>query len=106
MSLNKREQARLNNALKIARKVESLLAEGYIVFDEDGHRIKGQVVYEGFGNYPGWGIRIKDEKGSMTWVKFHAEPGTANGMELTIPQYNETFKKWTAVHPRQARRIF
>lgn len=96
--LNRAQQARWDNARRIGERLMDMMSKGFLIVDEDGAPVKGEVVFQGFSGWPGLSIR----EGGCSHVYFHTDPETANGMELTIKQFNNRFARWRAYPPTAA----
>jgi hypothetical protein len=83
--------ARLKNARRIGHKLKHYLKAGYLIFDEQNSRVTS-VHFKGFAGNVGLSVGHT--------VYMDADTNLANGMELTITEFNALFKDWTIVHPR------
>lgn len=85
--MNRLEQARWNNAVKIVTKINDLIDQGYIIFDEEGCKVSKFVIneddiYSGCLNYWSFG----------SW-------------QLTVKDYKALFKDWYGFHPKHMVKI-
>lgn len=83
--------ARLKNARHVGNKIKRFLRAGYMVFDENNNRITS-VSFTGFSGSVGLSFE--------GIVYMDADTSLANGMEMTIAEFNAQFKDWRIVHPR------
>jgi len=105
--MNKLHKARWMNILRKAAKVNRLLKNGYIVFDQRGERSsefkfckKEKYLYQG-------GDDLGNGALSAIWIyagqdtKYHISELT-----VSIKQHNaENFDKYTAMHPKNFTKI-
>ncbi len=98
--MNKLEKARYRNILKKAAKVNRLLKKGYLVFDHYGTKTgkfkyckKQKYLYQG------------NEQGRVVYVG-RKESLWISALGIPIKEYNaKRFDKWTAVHPKDIKKI-
>lgn len=89
--------ARLRNAHRIGNKIKRYLKEGYLIFDNENYQIKS-VKYKSRDSHIT--ILIND-----MFMYMISDPMMANGMEMTVKEYNDQFKNWNIVHPRHFQQL-
>jgi hypothetical protein len=88
MKYTKQQQARIDNALAIGRRIQEKLAAGWLVFDDDGERVhRIELEMDGFPAV----VSVHDR--SRTFY-FQADPEMDHGLYETIKQFNERFTGW------------
>lgn len=94
--------ARWQNALKIANKINLYLEQGYLVFNDDNEIITGRfrITEDEITLLP------EKDKNSCVYGYFLKDKEWDEGMHTTIKEYNEPFKKWRFVHPKDIKRLF
>ena len=99
--MNKLQKARWNNILKKAGKVNRLIKKGYIVFNHFNQVVNNKFKF------------CKKEKylyqsGENCRVVYVGQEGSGWTSTLCTPikEYNaKSFDKWTAVHPKNIKKI-
>lgn len=95
-------EARWNNALRIAIKINSYIDQGYLVFNDENEIITGK-----FRITDKEIVLIPDQtKQNCVYGYFLKDRDWDEGMYTTIKEYNEPFSKWTFVHPKNIKRLF
>jgi hypothetical protein len=99
-AMNRLEKARYRNILKKAAKVNRLLKKGYLVFDHYGNKaIKFQYCKKQKYLYQG------NEQGRVVYAG-RKESLWISALDIPIKEYNaDRFDKWTAVHPKDIKKI-
>ena len=95
-------QARFENAKRIARKMNELLARGYIILDPNGGRIDNPFEITDTAVYE---VHRKDESGTSRSVHFEMEKNYDHGMYTPIQEYNKFYDNWVAIHPRHFKSV-
>jgi hypothetical protein len=83
---------RWNNAVAIANRINALLDEGYLVFDEHQQPVTRFTITD-------TRIETIDEAGDSI-VYAGKEEGWDNVLYVPMSGYSATFANWVAVHPR------
>ena len=91
-------QARWNNAVRMAEKINRLLDAGYMVFD-DGEHIEYRFIITNDEVI----LKISETSSIMYFIK---DPELDNGMYTSIPEYNAQFKDWKYVAPKNIKSVF
>jgi hypothetical protein len=81
------QTARWNNAVAIATRINALLDEGYLVFDEHQQPVQRFTITD-----------TMIQSGSIVYAG--KEPGWDNVLYVPMAEYSATFADWVAVHPR------
>lgn len=89
-------QSRYNNYIRFAAKVNSLLSQGYLVYDEDEQLARPFVIDPNDGL-----IYTTSKDGTARFICF-ATSGIWGYLadDWTVKRQNERFKKWKAVNPK------
>lgn len=82
-------RARWENAQRFGNKVQTLLNNGYLVFDSDGELVK-KIIVDDSGVYQGLDSGCKA-------IIFLNDTDLDNGMYTTIKDFNDEYSTWTAV---------
>jgi hypothetical protein len=82
-----RQTARWNNAVAIATRINALLDEGYLVFDEHQQPVQRFTITD-----------TMIQSGSIVYAG--TEEGWDNVLYVPMSEYSATFAGWVAVHPR------
>jgi hypothetical protein len=90
-------EARLRNAQRLGARIERLLSEGHLIFDEDGGEIR-EVLFRGFNDLPGLSFR-PEKGGNVTLIYFTHDPHLDEGSHTPIKEFNAKFKGWRSLHP-------
>ena len=86
-------QARWENAKKKCAKIQKLLSEGYLIFDEDGVKITSAEIKDDYSFNVGNGC-----------FYFLNDVNLDNGMYETTKEFNKTFSDWKYVHPKHVKK--
>ena len=87
--------ARWNNAVKIARRINQLICDGHQVRDPEGELITGAIIaHDGVVSF---------KTGPYTHLIYYQKDG--EGSDITIDDYTKQFNEWTAVHPRHIKQV-
>jgi hypothetical protein len=81
------QTARWNNVVAIANRINALLDEGYLVFDEHQQPVRRFTITD-----------TMIQSGSIVYAG--KEPGWDNVLYVPMAEYSATFADWVAVHPR------
>lgn len=84
-------KARWENAKKKCAKIQKLLAEGYLIFDADGNKIRTAEIKDNTFYINNCFYFINDIK-------------LDNGLYETIKEFNKTFSNWVYVHPKNVKK--
>jgi hypothetical protein len=90
-------EARWNNAVRIANKINELIKEGNIIFNDDSEPCNGFIIRKD-------GIFQKVSANS-SYIFFLKDKEFDNGYHTTIKEYNEQFKDWYYVNPKDYKSI-
>jgi hypothetical protein len=93
--LSKRQQERLDNAIRIGTAIKQFLSTGHLVFNEEGEPVT-KVEFESNGVL---GLYIE----SVAYMI--GDPDLDNGLELSIADFRNQFAGWRIVHPRHFRSL-
>lgn len=94
-------EARWQNALRIANKINSFIDEGYLVFNDDNEIITGR-----FRITDKEIVLAPDKDSRCVYGYFMNNKDWDEGIYTPIKEYNEPFKKWKFVHPKDIKRLF
>jgi hypothetical protein len=83
---------RWNNAVAIATRINALLDEGSLVFDEHQQPVRRFTITD-------TRVETVDEAGDSI-VYAGTEEGWDNVLYVPMAEYAATFADWVAVHPR------
>jgi hypothetical protein len=86
------QTARWSNAVAIANRINALLDEGYLVFDEHQQPVTRFTITD-------TRIETIDDAGDSI-VYAGTEEGWDNVLYEPMAEYSATFANWVAVHPR------
>jgi hypothetical protein len=81
------QTARWNNAVAIANRINALLDEGYLIFDEHQQPVNRFTITD-----------TMIQSGSIVYAG--TEEGWGNVLYTPMAEYSATFAGWVAVHPR------
>jgi hypothetical protein len=95
-------KARHNNAIRIAEKVNALVDNGYLIFDDQGERLVGRFVFEDEER----NVFFAYEDSSCKIIYFLNDLDFDNGIYDTVAEYNEQFADWSFVHPKHMKQLF
>lgn len=84
--------ARWENAKKKCAKIQKLLAEGYLIFDADGNKIRTAEIKDDHTFYINSGFYFLNDM------------NLDNGMYTPIKEFNKTFSDWVYVHPKNVKK--
>jgi hypothetical protein len=84
---NRIHEARWNNAVAIANRINALLDEGYLVFDEHQQPVQRFII-----------TSVMIQSGSIVYAS--TEPGWDNVLYVPMAEHSAAFAGWMAVHPR------
>jgi len=92
-------EARWNNAVSIAEKVNDYLEKGFMVFDDSGQavKMKFEITEESIH------LPVSDQ---CKFIYFLNDREMDNGMYTKIADYNAQFKDWKIVHPKDISDLF
>lgn len=101
-------ESRWNNAVKIANKLNDYFDKGYIIFmDDENDMVEVSIMKYKF--------RIDDEGIALpigTYLNtdcsisyFIKDKEMDNGYYTTIKEYNDQFRHWKIVHPKDLKKI-
>jgi hypothetical protein len=98
--------ARWNNAVKIAEKINGYLAQGFIIFDEENEMVEFPFeIREDSEIADCNGIFRKIGEGCVL-MHFLKDMEADNGYYDKIADYNAPFKKWKIIDPRFTKSLF
>jgi hypothetical protein len=86
------QTARWNNVVAIANRINALLDEGYLVFDEHQQPVRRFTITD-------TRVETVDEAGDSI-VYASTEEGWDNVLYIPMAEYSASFAGWVAVHPR------
>ena len=92
-------EARWNNAVKIAEKINSFLDRGFLIFNGDD-----EIINKKFA--------ISNDEIYLPLIcncnlgYFLKNTDYDEGMFTTIKEYNKQFKDWKFIHPNDIKRLF
>jgi hypothetical protein len=88
-------EARWQNALRIARRVNQYIDDGYLVFDETNTKLESKFVITD----DSISLVHKMENCTITQEYFEKNKERDHGMWTEISKYNEQFKDWVVIAP-------
>lgn len=92
-------QTRWDNAVTIASRINELMRQGYAVLDESGTRVSYPFVIDEKG--------IQLPVGENTSIAYFEKDLNLDGGYYTpIAEFNQMFADWTAVHPKDMKKVF
>ena len=102
-ALTKTQQKRLDHAIAIAHKIQELMDQGALVYEEDGDKVDSIIVRTDSDGYTK--ISRKLSAGNFYVVFMHAHPDYDAGLEMTPKQYAALFKDWAFVYPKDVHKL-
>jgi hypothetical protein len=87
MTMTPHQLTRWNNAVAIATRINALLDEGYLVFDEHRQPVQRFTITD-----------TMIQSGSTVYAGI--EEGWDNVLYVSMAEYSATFANWVAAHPR------
>jgi hypothetical protein len=92
--------ARWNNAVKIATKVNELMAKGYTVLDSGGAPVMYPIEIDTQAR-----TVTRRHSSNCTSHMFEWKEDYDHGLYTTIKDFNDHYRTWKAFHPRDVKRI-
>lgn len=101
MELNKIQNARQENAYRIYSKINGLIKAGYTIIDDEKYKIFG--VEWKHDDRLGHRFFVKSGNGVIRF--FYGNPEYSEGLDISIKEFNEIFRGWKYVHPKNFKRL-
>jgi len=95
-------EGRLKNAQKIYNKLKDYLDKGYIIWNDEDERVYGlyEKTDEGV-----WSFGYTSIDGRCVFGLYEDHPEDDHGRFTPIREFNEKFKKWTIINPKNIKRL-
>jgi hypothetical protein len=96
--------ARLRNARIVGERIQALLDQGYLIFDDERQPIQ-RVYFEGFSGAPE-GLSFSHTDSHCRMVYMHPDPEFDNGLHTSIGAFRNLFSAWQILHPSSLVSLF
>lgn len=93
-------EARWNNAKKMGEKIKNYIKKGYLVFNDNGSKVGNIIITPEHVSYT---LNFEDQ--SVQFILYLNDNYMDNGSQDTIKEWNNQFRDWTIVHPKNIEKL-